>query len=256
MYLAILLISILYLYTIRHSGKDLLEYGIVSAGLVFFPVTSMALVALFQNFYGKNEIMWLLPMFIIPPYAVAELKEVIPDDGKKKYLIPMVCIIVFLCGWMSFDKAAELYFCQIDDAASYDEEYKEVYDLVLKNAGSGQIVMAAPRELMEHARMYDGRIGLAYGRDIWEVNLDYAFYEANIEEAYDLSKKLSEPMPSYTTSFVKDLVALGTTYVVINKDNLSYGEDMQYPKSFVSGRDRYVRMDETRHYVIYSFSNK
>ena len=148
MYLAILLVTILYLYTIRHSGKDLLEYGIVSAGFVLFPVTRLLIVVLFQGFYGYDETMWLLPMLVVPAYAVAEIKDVIPADSRKRFLMPIICIIIFLCGWMSFDKDGQTYLCGIDDATEYDAEFNEVYDIIIEDAGpagaegSRKIVMA------------------------------------------------------------------------------------------------------------------
>lgn len=253
MYLAILLIAILYLYTIRHSGKDLLEYGVVSALVVLFPLTNMLILLVFQNFYGYEESMWLLPMLIVPSYAVTELYDTVPEGPRKKFLIPVVCIIVFLCGWMSFDKAGADYFSKINDAADYDKEYIEVYDLILDDSDSNPIIMVGPREIMEHARLYSGRIGLAYGRDIWEVNLDYAFYEPNTEHAYDLSKKVEEEIGRFTDTFVTDLIELNVNYVVLNKDNLSYGDDMQYPAKFKKGNKAYFRMEETRHYVIYKY---
>ncbi len=257
MYLAILLVTILYLYTIRHSGKDLLEYGIVSAGFVLFPVTSMLIVVLFQGFYGYDETMWLLPMLVVPAYAVAEIKDVIPADSRKRFLMPIICIIIFLCGWMSFDKDGQTYLCEIDDATEYDTEFNEVYDIIIEDAGpagaenSRKIVMAAPREIMERARIYDGRIGLAYGRDLWEVDLDYAFYEPITEEARDIAEKMEEPLPGYPSGLIKNLLKVGATYLVFDKENLSYGEDMQYPAEFSSRKYKYSRFSETRHYVIY-----
>lgn len=227
MYLAILLVTILYLYTIRHSGKDLLEYGIVSAGFVLFPVTSMLIVVLFQGFYGYDETMWLLPMLVVPAYAVAEIKDVIPADSRKRFLMPIICIIIFLCGWMSFDKDGQTYLCGIDDATEYDAEFNEVYDIIIEDAGpagaegSRKIVMAAPREIMERARIYDGRIGLAYGRDLWEVDLDYAFYEPITEEARDIAEKMEEPLPGYPSGLIKNLLKVGATYLVFDKENLS-----------------------------------
>jgi len=233
----------------------MLSFGIISSVIVLFPLTNALILLLFQHFYCYEETLWLLPLYAIPAYGVTEMYSSITTPRKKALLVPIMCIVFFLCGWMAFDNNSAELQTNISDAVNIDEEYIQVYDFILdyeKTQLSGKrIVMAAPRKLMECARLYSGDIGLAYGRDIWETNLDYAFYEPNEEAAYDLAQKMEEEIDKYTYTFVKDLHELNVNYLVLNKDNLVYDEDMQYPSEFKNKDAKYHRVYETRHFVIY-----
>lgn len=247
MYIALFLITILYLYIVRKAGKPIVTYSIIAAFLVLLPVTNYCLGLLYQNFYTGEELYWLLPVFVLPAYTITELYQMNMQAWKKKVMLPIVAIVAILCGWMSFDKATVPAQSETVILQELDKEWIEVYEKILPH----NPVMVAPKELMIHAREYSGEIRLPYGRDLWEVNLDYAFYDPYEEYLYDIALRVEENIPDKPLTLIDMLAKTQANVLVINKDNLSYSEDMQYPEKLKGSRTYFERFDETRHYVIY-----
>lgn len=244
MYLALFLTAMLFLYVEKEEKQPFFKYGVLSALVVLFPVTRWVLNQYFQGFYAKEAWLWMLPIFGILAFSVMKLWERQWGKWQKCLLLPAFCLLFLLCGGLS-----KAY--QPTGMPENKEEIEQVYEQILAGGDERQVLLAAPREIMEGARAYDAGILTVYGRDIWETGLDYAFYDNYEEWAYRLAQHMEEPMETQKAELLEELTVSGATHVVFNKENLTFGEDMQYPETLRSNSISLKRMDETKHYVIY-----
>lgn len=245
MYLALFLVAILYLYVTKEEKSLFFKYGVLSAILVLFPVTGWVVNRYFQGFYNSQSRQWIIPVLGMIAYAVMEIYGKQWEKWKKRLLLPSVCLVIVLCGFLSHSYLPE-------KEMEREQEIEDIYELVLENSDERQILLVAPKEIMESARGYDGRLLTAYGRDIWEQDLDYAFYGNYEEWAYGLSEHMNEPFEENEALVLAELSRSGATHVIFDKENLTFGEDMQYPFSFKSDDMKLEQLEETRHYVIYA----
>lgn len=245
MYLALFLMVILYLYIVREEKTRIYIYAVTAAILIFFPITGMVMEAYFQGFYSALHIQWLLPVFAVIAFGTADVYKRQNVKWKKYMIIPSVCLVILLSGF-----GTRSYL--VTETNDNTEEIAAIYDLILEKSGERQVTLVAPKEIMENARAYDGKLGTAYGRDIWETDLDYAFYGNYEEWAYGLSEHMNESFDENEELILDEIARSGATYVIFYKENLTFNEDMYYPTTLRSDSMTLKRIEETRHYVIYS----
>ena len=248
MYLALFLVAILCV-SLQKEGRQqpFWRYAIIMAVIVCFPLTRYLLLQYFQDFYEVEALYWFLPVFGVTAFAVMELYGKQWKKWKRRLMLPLVCLCFMLCGHLAGS-------VQPLQAASQNEEREEVCELILEQAGEREILLVAPRMLMESARTYNGRILTVYGRDIWEPELNYAFYDGYEDWAYALAQYMDEPVEEHREEVLDRLVQSGATWVVFDKENLTFDDKMQYPSVLECRGTLFHRMDETRHYVIYTRS--
>lgn len=247
MYLALFLVVILYMYAAKEEKSILFKYGVLSAVLVLFPLTGWLIDKYFQGFYESKAWQWLIPVWGIIAYAAVELYAKQYEKRKKYWIIPSVCLVILLSGFLTHSYLPE-------KETSHKGEISDIYDLLLSEGDECQISLVAPKEIMEGARAYDGRLLTVYGRDIWEKDLDYAFYGNYEEWAYGLSEHMNEPLEDNEALVLLELSQSGATHVIFDKENLAYGADMQYPSVIYGENLQLKRLEETRHYVIYTMA--
>jgi len=244
MYLSLFLVAVLYLYVVKEEKNLLLKYGILGGILVLFPLTGGLVNRYFQGFYQTSFLQWLLPVMGTIAYAVVDIYGKQWEKRCKLFLLPVIGLVILLSGFLSRDYLPE-------EKTVDAKEVETVLELLLADEEGRQISVVAPQEIMECVRTYDGRILVPYGRDIWEQNLDYAFYGNYEEWAYGLAEHMEEPFEENEELILPELEQSGVTHVIFDKENLFFGEDMQYPAKLSHGGMVLSRMDETRHYVIY-----
>lgn len=245
MYLALFLVAILYLYIVKEEKTKLYKFSVIAAVLVLFPLTGRGLDKYFQGFYDDAFLQWILPVFAIIAFVVVDIYNRQTIKWKKYTILPAICLLLLLSGFLTnsyLPSKADENLTEIED----------VYNLILDREGECQIILVAPKEIMVNARAYDGRILTAYGRDIWETDLDYAFYGNYEEWAYGLAEHMNQSFEENEELLLDELAQSGATYVVFDKENLTFGEDMHYPAELKSGNMILKRTEETRHYVIYA----
>lgn len=247
MYLALFLMGILYLYVSRNKKRDLFSYSIFVTILVLFPVTRWVISKYFQDFYSVEALYWILPVLLVIAYVFMEVWSEQQEKRKKVFFIPIACLLIILCGRLSHSYEYV--------STNIDEEMKEVYQMILEEASETDILLVAPRELMEHARQYDARLLTVYGRDLWENELDYVFYDQYEEWAYLLKEHIETPVVECRLELLKEINQSGANYVVFDKENLTFGSNMQYPEQYKNNEIALKQLGETRHYVIYYKSN-
>lgn len=255
MYLALLLVAILYFYIAKEKKTKLYRYAIVAAVLILFPITRYGLDKYFQGFYKEPYLEWVLPVFALVACAAVDIYVRQTVKWKKCLILPAICLVLLLSGFLSEDYRTDSKAYNTTDKkeqADKNTEIENVFDIILQTTDERQIILVAPMELMEKARAYDGRIITAYGRDILETDLDYAFYGNYEEWAYGLVEHMSEPVEDNEAVIFAELEQSGATYVVFDKEKLTFDEDMNYPDTLGDKTLKLKLVDETRHYVIYS----
>lgn len=244
MYLALFMVAMLFLYVEKEEKQPFFKYGVCSALLVLFPLTGWVLNKYFQGFYQPEAWQWLLPVFGVVAYAVMKLAEKPWGKWQKRTLLPAVCLVIVMSGCL-----AKAY--RMEQNRENVQEIREVYETVLSQSGEREVLLAAPKEVLEGARAYDARLLTVYGRDIWEQELDYAFYDRYEDWAYALAEHMEEPMDGQKAKLLRELALSGATHVVFDKENMIFDGNMQYPAVLYSGNMTLQRLEETRHYVIY-----
>ena len=245
MYLALFLVAILYLYIVKEEKTKLYMFSVIATLLVLFPLGGWVLDKYFQGFYDDLFLQWLLPVFVIIAFAAVDIYGKQTVKWKKYAVIPAMCLLLLLSGFLSHSYLS----VKVDENHA---EIESIYEMILEKGCERQIVLVAPKEIMVNARAYDGRILTAYGRDIWEADLDYAFYGNYEEWAYGLAEHMNQSFEENEELLLDELAQSGATYVVFDKENLTFGEDMHYPAELKSGNMILKGTDETRHYVIYA----
>lgn len=246
MYLALFLLAVLYIFIVDDGKKPpFYRYAVLTACLVGIPVTQKLFLMYFQGFYDTVSLEWLLPVFGATAFAVIQVYGKLWDKWKKRCFFPIVCAVILLSGFLSGS------YGRIPEAGK-EEEREMVYNLILEKARGEEIFFVAPRELMQYARAYDGRFLGVYGRDLWETELNYAFYDGYDSWMYGLAEYMEEPVEEHRQELFACLVQSGADFVVFDKENMTFGQDMQYPAELDCGGLILRRMDETRHFVIYT----
>lgn len=255
MYLALFLVAILYFYIAKEEKTKLYRYAMVAAVLILLPVTRYGVNKYFQGFYGVQYLRWLLPVSVLVACAVVDIYVSQTVKWKKRLILPAICLVLLLSGFLSADyRTDSKAYSAIDkkEQADMNAEIENVFDIILQAAEERQIILVAPMELMEKARAYDGRLMAVYGRDIRETDLDYAFYGNYEEWAYGLTEHMSEPLEDNKAVLFDELEQSGATYVVFDKEQLTFDDEMNYPDTLGDKTFKLKLVDETRHYVIYS----
>ena len=245
MYLALFLAAVLYLYVTREEKNILFKYSVLGIIIVFLPLTGWMLEKYFQGFYRQETWQWMLPVIGVIAYALVDIYGKQWEKWKRYLLIPIACVIFVLCGFF-----AQSYLPKEEQSRA--QEIEEIYDLILSDGGEREVSIVAPKRIMEGARAYDGRLLTVYGRDIWERDLDYAFYGNYEEWAYGLSEHMDASFEENEEVILTELSQSGATHVIFDKENLTFGEDMQYPVTIKNGDMELARIEETRHYVVYA----
>ncbi len=255
MYLALFLVAILYFYITKGEKTKLYKYAMVSAVLILIPIARYGVDKYFQGFYEVQYLQWIIPVFAIVACAAVDIYADQTVKWKKCLIIPVICLVLLLSGFLSEDYRTDSKANSATDKKEQTDkntEIENVFDIILQTADERQIIMVAPIELIEKARAYDGRLLTAYGRDIMETELDYAFYGNYEEWAYGLIEHMSEPLEDNEDAVFDELEQSGATYVVFDKEQLTFDEHMNYPDTMGDKGYSLKRIDETRHYVIYS----
>lgn len=173
------------------ARKAFLLYGSVSALCCAVPVTAAALMLYQTRFYDYEWIWALVPVTAVIAWGAGELLKdgelcrlLFSFGGKKGLAAGLTAVLLtgtaFLCGSLGGtpDKLQEL---------SALKETERLLQSVTEGGQRKDVVLLAPKEIMENARALDGSIRLPYGRNMWENALNgysYDVYAPEIKALY------------------------------------------------------------------------
>lgn len=178
-YAALLLLVLLFLWFRKEEEKEklLLVYTTLVTVLCIFPVSAAVLMAYQTRFYDYEWIWNYVPLTLMIAYGGTLFLTKCWEVYQKKLwkcvgIALLVPVLICLCGSMGqrgFDGMS---------AQQERAESQKVLGLVLEETGRQDICLWAPKEIMEAARAYDGKICLVYGRNMWDAALGAYSYEA------------------------------------------------------------------------------
>lgn len=186
---ALLLAALLYLwFTGKEKGQRVLVvYTTVAAVCCIVPVTAVGLMLYQTKFYDYEWIWSAVPLTAVTAYGLVLFLEEQwkkTDSGSWRRALPVTALLfltILFCGNLGGDA---------QERAQRNAEKKEavaVAGMLLETYPDADICLLAPRKILEYARETDGRIRLAYGRNMWEPSLNaYAYdtYDGKASELY------------------------------------------------------------------------
>lgn len=226
----------------------------VLGAMVLFPLTAVVLLKVYTPFYNWNDLQQMFPMVMLIAFGGVELfsflrKQDIPGlclSQTGKNIISAACVVILLftaTNFHGFDQR------QNGDERGIPVETSDVFASLWQLLGDKPIVLAAPGEMLQYARLYEPAWQPVYGRDLWSgksasyintgYDREYAYYtlleDARLpeEECTELISLINEGqadciiVPDFWLEIMSgmteyDSVRLTASYVgIIKKDLLS-----------------------------------
>lgn len=212
------------------SFKILLIYFSLGLLVLFF----FTPLLLFVQKIGEGEIyyrlLWLLPIGIVIPYAVAKFASAWKKKWLKYTVVTLVCVYVAIGGNCVYNAP------QLSKAQNAYQIPQEVIDICDAIVVEGREVKAVfPHELLQYVRQYSAFVVLTYGYD-------------SIVERWGLNHPLEEEMRKEVSDSVV-LASLArethTHYIVLHKHHQVKGDlEEQEFKLFFTTENYVVYLDE------------
>lgn len=186
---ALLIVAILFLRAcyekIRH--QELWIYSAAVTVCCMLPLTAALLMLYQTRVYDYRWIWSMVPLTAVIGYAATVfLTEYLPDQGQrgKKRVMPAACflLVVFL---LSGGLDTSLYAAE---GLEEEKHAEEVLSGLRERLPDRELMLWAPREIMEYAREYDSSIRLIYGRNIWDPSLSVYIDDVYSPEVYELQR--------------------------------------------------------------------
>ncbi len=147
---------------------------IVLGVLVLFPVTAVVLLKVYTPFYDWRDLQQLFPSTLLVAFASVELYEFLRKKDvpgirlgqHARNIISGGFIIVFLLVATNFRGLEQ---GQKADCHGVPLESAEVLEALWQVIGDEPVVLAAPPEMLQYARLYEPAWRPVYGRDLWSA---------------------------------------------------------------------------------------
>lgn len=242
-YMGLMLLALLFLWLVPSElsgrrGKKLALLTLVQMCLIFFVPGIAACRALFGFSETYWEYLWTLPTLTVIACAGAQLcamRRDAPGGGVRFWGAVALCLAVLaLSGTL-------LPFRGDGEKWKYaDRSVERVLSCVQEQKArfGGSVLLAAPEEVLRYARACDGAICLAYGRDMWENDVNTAV----ADEYTPRQRRLYEAM-CRSGEQPDEAAAEAAEYgcnVLVLREKLTGG-----------GAPRWTFLEETGGYVIY-----
>ena len=189
--MVVLLLAVFFLFWLQDKketsveGNKLLVFALVAGILLLCPITAVAGVIYQTAFYDYEWLWSMVPITIILSYAAVLLYDtkVGNTNWKKKVAaVAAFLLLLFWCGNQGSLKTVDA------DVAEQQEKVIQLLEVLVQESAEEDIVLWAPKSIMQEARRSTGTIKLVYGRDMWEAKAgayDYEAYSEVLTEAYE-----------------------------------------------------------------------
>lgn len=184
---ALLLAVLLFWWFAEKEKKQraLLFYTTAAAACCIVPVTAAFLMLYQTKFYDYEWIWSMVPVTAVTAYGLTlflagHWKEA---QGNWRRGLPVTLLLLMamlFCGDLGGDMEA-----RAETNAEKDEAY-EVVGMLSERWSREDICLLAPQRILEYAREADGRLRLAYGRNMWDPWLNAYAYDTYDGKAEDL----------------------------------------------------------------------
>ncbi len=189
--MVVLLLAVFFLFWLQDKkmtsseGDRLLIFALVAGILLLCPFTAMVGVIYQTAFYDYEWLWSMVPVTIILSYAAVLVYDTKVDNTNWKKKVASVVAFLFLlfwCGNQGMLKTVDT------DEAEQQKKVSQMLEVLVQEATEGEIVLWAPKSIMQETRRRTGAIKLVYGRDMWEAKAgayDYEAYSDVLIEAYE-----------------------------------------------------------------------
>ncbi len=184
---ALLLAVLLFWWFAEKEKKQraLLLYTTAATVCCIVPVTAAFLMLYQTKFYDYEWIWSMVPVTAVTAYGLTlflagHWKEA---QGNWRRGLPVTLLLLMamlFCGDLGGDMEA-----RAETNAEKDEAY-EVVGMLSERWSREDICLLAPQRILEYAREADGRLRLAYGRNMWDPWLNAYAYDTYDGKAEDL----------------------------------------------------------------------
>jgi hypothetical protein len=147
------------------------------------------LLKVYTPYYDWKDLQQIFPIVILLAFGGVELfdflrRQAIPGlqvGRKAKSIVSIACVMILFAVATNFyglEKHEDADERGIPLAAS------EVFDALYQVVGDESFVLAAPAEMLQYARMYEGGWQPIYGRDLWSGK-SASYINSNYEWEYE-----------------------------------------------------------------------
>ena len=187
---ALVLAALLFLWLqekkpVNEKGNRLLVFTLITSILLLCPFTAVAGVIYQTAFYDYGWLWSMVPVTIVLSYVAVLLYDTKLEKGNRKQKslgIAVFLVMLFVCGNHGMLKIVG------EEEDVQRREAEAVIDVLDRMATDSELVLWGPRGVMQEARRQNGRITLAYGRDMWEAKAgayDYEVYSDSMIASYE-----------------------------------------------------------------------
>lgn len=184
---ALLMAVLLYFYLFvnikgKYKGtlqeKTLMDYTMVMTIMCVLPFTAALLMYYQTGFYDYYWLWSFVPQTIVIAWGIVLFagdreKEFRSKSGN--YYFKFICLVLGLI----FIVAAAGNFVAVKNSGehfrNYGNEDRELVEYIEESMD--EVVLWAPGDILETARMYSGHIKLLYGRNMWDESLNAYSYD-------------------------------------------------------------------------------
>jgi len=262
-FLMLFMVALLLLYLLDDTKcVAFKQYAFLMLLILIFPVTAKVLTVYQTAFYSKDHLWVLLPVTPLLGYGlvVASVKIVgaltssygrwtksvsrRKESTVEAFVILGLSMVLFMCGTLRFGKVMTQ---ETDGNGVIPATVCEVLDTI-ETSGTDSVKILATDEVARWVRIYDGKLILPYGRNLYEPEMTAFTYEVYTEEMYMLhdwiNGELSEDEMYVGMDFWEECATNGYQYLIFKADNLPAGDTR------IGGPAWYIPWDETAEYVI------
>lgn len=188
--MVVLLLAVFILFWLQDKketsaeANKLLIFALIAGVLLLCPLTAMGGVIYQTAFYDYEWLWSMVPITIILSYAAVLVYDTKVDKTnwkKKAASVVAFLFLLFWCGNQGMLKTVDA------DVAVQQEKASQILEVLVQEAAENEVVLWAPKSIMQEARRSTGTIKLVYGRDMWEAKAgayDYEAYSDIMIEAY------------------------------------------------------------------------
>lgn len=218
---ALLLAGILALWYNKHESRIevncLFIYALITLIAVISPVYIKLITDYFPSLYKNNIYLWILPIVPVILYP-GVIGTVSLKTLRKKLVFGIGLIaILILAAATSYSQSS----VNVTDKTYIENKRKDLFNYISRTMQSedDRVLIWGDRDVMEDARIYDGRINTLYGKTLWEnyeVDSDLGFDSSDFEEAmYGYEYELMENPAVNIETISKRAYAYGCNYIII-----------------------------------------
>lgn len=229
------------------QNGNLFWYGAIALFMVISPFFLMLVSEFLPELTTDHMMLWILP--VVPVILITGVNAYSFQRTKKERILFLAAFlaIMLLAGTTAYTRNKY----KIIENAEYIPDSE--LEMILKVEEYRQqnemetVLLWAPQDIIQYARVYSGDIYLLYGKDLWLGSMDsqmHQIYEEWQREAYIYM----ENAPLYLEKIVEVADTRGCDALIFSRDIFEMYET-ELPEYL--GEGRYVNEGSGRDYILY-----